>query len=221
MPRSGPRRAHAWPGLAPDTYILGGAFAAGGKAADWWAGAGGDDGAALLRREEGAPAGSAGVVFLPFLAGERAPLWDAEVRGAFLGLGFEHGPSHLARAVVESSGYALRLLAESVVQAGARIDELRVCGGQARSPLWNRVKADVTRLPVAVPRVVDAALMGVAVCAAVGVGWYPDVMAGSAAMVQVAERLEPDPDLAGVYTARFATYRAGYAALKTLPTPDA
>jgi sugar (pentulose or hexulose) kinase len=68
-----------------------------------------------------------------------------------------------------------------------------------------------------VPSVVDAALMGVAVCAAVGAGWYQDVLAASAAMVQVAELIEPDPATAAVYAARFATYRAGYAALKSLP----
>jgi xylulokinase len=208
-----------WPGLVPDTFIIGGAFVAGGRAVDWWASATQTDVLRTLDLAEQAPPGAGGLLFLPFLAGERAPLWDASARGAFLGLTFEHEPRHLARAVVESTGYELRLLAEAVLRAGTRIDELRVCGGQARSRLWNQIKADVTGLPASVPRIPEVALMGNAICAALGAGLYPDLATASEAMVQVAEVLEPQPSTRGVYDELFALYGAAYTALQPFFEP--
>jgi sugar (pentulose or hexulose) kinase len=208
-----------WPGLVPDTFIIGGAFVAGGRSVEWWAGATESDLLRTLALAERAPAGAGGLLFLPFLAGERAPLWDASARGAFLGLTFEHESRHLARAVVESTGYELRLLAEAVVRAGARIDELRVCGGQARSRLWNQIKADVIGLPASVPRLPEVALMGDAICAALGAGLYPDLATASDAMVQVAEVLDPQPVTRGVYDELFSVYVAAYPALKPFFEP--
>lgn len=209
-----------WPGLSAGTYIVGGAFAAGGRALDWWAAASATDVPGALERAAQAPAGAGGVVFLPFLAGERAPLWDARARGAFVGLGFGHTGAHLARAVVESAGFALRLLLDAVVAAGGRVDELRVCGRQAESRLWNQVKADVTGCPVVVPRVVEVSLMGSAVCAAVGGGCYPDLASATRAMVQVAHRLDPAPSTRAVYAARYATYQAAARAVRGLRAGD-
>jgi len=209
-----------WAGLVPGTRILGGAFVAGGRAMDWWAGLAttGDLGQALALAEA-APAGAGGLVCLPFLAGERSPIWDPSARGALLGLTFEHGPAHLARAVLESTAYQLRLLAEAILDAGARIDELRVCGGQARSRLWNQIKADVTGVPASVPRLPEVALMGDAICAAIGAGLYPDLSAAGEAMVQVAEVLPPTAAHRAVYDELFGVYRAAYPALKPLFAP--
>ena len=206
-----------WPGLSPGTHIVGGALAAGGRALDWWAAATGRGGVpAALRRAEQAPAGSGGLVFLPFLAGERAPLWDAEARGAFLGLTLDHGAPHLARAVLEGAAYALRLLAETLVAAGGRIDELRICGRQAESHLWNQIKADVTGCRAVVPRVEEVALMGDAIAAAVGAGFYPDLVTAGEAMVRVARVLAPDPANRAIYAELFAIYQAAYPALRPL-----
>ncbi len=206
-----------WPGLVPGTSIVGGAFAAGGRAVDWWAGiAARGDPTAVIALAEQAPAGSGRALFLPFLAGERAPIWDPHARAAFLGLTFHHGPAHLARAVVESSGFSLRLLAEAIVAAGGRIDELRVCGQQAQSRFWNQVKTDVTGLPVAVPRLTEVALMGNAIYAAIGAGFYVDLVRAGEAMVQVAETLESDPANRAVYDDLFALYRAAYPAIEPL-----
>lgn len=208
-----------WPGLVPDTFIIGGAFVAGGRAVDWWAASTENDLLRTLELASQAPAGAGGLLFLPFLAGERSPIWDPTARGAFLGLTFEHTPRHLARAVVESTGYELRLLAEAVLQAGPRIDELRVCGGQARSRLWNQVKADVLGLPASVPRLPEVALMGDAICAALGAGLYADLSAAGDAMVQVAEVLEPQPAHRAVYDELFGLYAAAYPALKPFFEP--
>jgi xylulokinase len=209
-----------WPAIVPGTYTLGGVFAAGGRAVDWWTGvAGGADVPATLALAEQSRAGSDGLLFVPFLAGERSPYWDASARGAFLGLTFSHGPAQLARAVVESSGYSLRLLCEAIVQAGARIEELRLCGTQARSRFWNQVKADVTGYQVQVPRVVNVALMGNAVLGAVGAGLSSDIISAGNAMVRVAETLEPQPAHHTVHDELFGVYRQAYGALKPFFEP--
>ena len=209
-----------WPGLKPGTHIIGGAFAAGGRAMDWWAdiGAQGDLGRAL-QLAASAPPGAGGLVCLPFLAGERAPLWDATARGAILGLTLEHGPSHLARAVLEGTAYELRLMTDAVLAAGARIDDLRLCGGQARSRVWNQIKADVTGLACSVPRVPEAALMGSAICAALGAGLYADLESASAAMVSPGYTLEPEPGNRRTYDALFSVYRDAYSALRPFFEP--
>lgn len=208
-----------WPGFVPHTYLLGGAFAAAGRAVDWWAGIAGLSVPHALELASSAPPGGHGLVFLPFLVGERAPYWDPSARGAFLGLTDKHQPSDLARAVVESSGYSLRLLTDAIVNAGGRIDELRVCGAQARSRFWSQVKADVTGLTVSVPRVTEVALMGNAIFAAIGAGLYPDVDVAAEAMVRVATQLPVDARRHAVYTELFAVYGAGYAALQPFFAP--
>jgi xylulokinase len=209
----------AWPGLMGGTYIVGGAFAAGGRAMDWWA----DIGAAgsletALDLAAAAPPGAGGLVCLPFLAGERAPLWDPSARGAILGLTLEHGPRHLARAVLEGTAYELRLMTDTVLAAGARIDDLRLCGGQAQSRVWNQIKADVTGLVCSVPRVAEAAVMGNAVCAALGAGLYPDLGSASAAMVSPGYTLEPNAATRSVYDRLFGVYRDAYSALRPFNT---
>jgi len=218
--RLSPPGVDCWPGLTPGTFIIGGAFAAGGRAMDWWAdvGAGGDLPRALEVAAT-APAGASGLVCLPFLAGERAPLWDPTARGAILGLTLEHGPSHLARAMLEGTAYELRRMTDTVLEAGARIDDLRLCGGQAHSRLWSQIKADVTGLVCSVPRVPEAALMGNAVCAALGAGFYSDLSTASAAMVTVGETLEPNPSHHAVYDELFGVYRDAYAALRPFNAP--
>jgi xylulokinase len=209
-----------WAGLVPGTYIIGGAFVAGGRAMDWWASVGAEgDLARTLALAESAPPGALGLVCLPFLAGERSPRWDPPARGALLGLTFDHGPTHLARAVLEGTAYELRLLTDAVTAAGARIDELRVCGGQAQSHLWNQVKADVTGLLTTVPRLPEVALMGNAMCAALGAGLYPDLTQAGQAMVEVGEVLQPNPAQRGVYDELFGVYRAAYGALQPFFAP--
>ncbi len=209
-----------WAGLMPGTHIIGGAFVAGGRAMDWWADvANQGDLEQVLALAKTAPAGAGGLVCLPFLAGERSPLWDPTARGAILGLTFAHQARHLARAVLESTAYQLRLLSDAILGLGTRIDELRVCGGQAQSPLWNQIKADVMGLPASVPRLTEVALMGDAICAAIGAGLYPDLATAGEAMVRIAEVLQPNLAHQPVYDELFGIYRDAYPALKPLFGP--
>ena len=131
----------------PGLFSVGGAMAATGRAVDWFRVEVLRSAAttATLIEEAGAiPPGADGVVFLPYLAGERSPLWDPTARGAFAGLALGHGRGHLTRAILEASAFAIRHVAESIVAAGVEVGSMRVCGGPARSETWNQIKADVT-----------------------------------------------------------------------------
>jgi xylulokinase len=193
----------------PGLFSVGGAMAATGRAIDWFrtAIAGGVDSTELLLEEAAAtPPGADGALFLPYLAGERSPIWDPTARGAFVGLTLDHRRGHLTRAILEASALAIRHVAEPILAAGVRVNEMRVCGGPARSETWNQIKADVTGFTVAVPAVLETAVVGAAVLGATGIGAHPDVPSAIRGMTRVAHRLEPNPDNRPLYDAAFDAY---------------
>jgi xylulokinase len=196
-------------------YSVGAAMAATGRALDWFRAdvvGGTITIEALLAEAAATPPGAHGLVFLPYLAGERSPIWDPEARGVLAGLTLGHGRGHIARAIVEASALAIRHVATPMLAAGVTVTEMRVCGGPARSAFWNGVKADVTGFPVAVPVVLETAVLGSAILGAVGIGAYPGLPAAIAAMTRIAARIEPRRDLAQIYDATFAAYLALYPA---------
>jgi len=208
----------------PGRWYVGGVTSATGRALDWLAAATGASAATLLSEAAGASPGAGGLVFLPYLAGERSPIWDPDARGAFVGLTLAHGRPQLARAVLESAALAIRHVAEPIVAAGIAVNEMRVAGRPAESESWNRIKADVTRFRVGVPAVPEAAVLGAAILGAVGVGRQPDVETGIRAMVRIAARIDPDPSCRPTYDALFEVYRSLHSrladashALGTLP----
>jgi len=208
----------AWVVRAPvaDRWLYGGAMAATGKAVDWLREdvlGGAADLGTLLDEATATPPAAEGLVFLPYLAGERSPLWDPTARGAFAGLSLAHGRGHLMRAVLEAAALALRHVAAPIVAAGIAVDELRVSGGPARSPLWNRIKADVMGVPVVVPAVPETAVMGAGVIASVGAGDQPDLPAAMRALVRFTDRLEPDPASRPTYDALYDAYVALHPAI--------
>ena len=193
----------------PGLFSIGGAMAATGRAIDWFrdvVGAAGDSTETLLEAVAATPPGADGALFLPYLAGERSPLWDPTARGAFVGLSLRHGRGHLARAILEASALAIRHVAEPILAAGIRPGDMRVCGGPARSETWNQIKADVTGFAVAVPAVLETAVVGSAVLAATGIGAFPDVPAAIRGMTRVDRRIEPRPELRGLYDAAYDAY---------------
>lgn len=211
----------AWiaPAPLPGRWLVGGAMAATGRALDWLrddvlAGAFTTD--QLLAAAAATPPGAEGLVFLPYLSGERSPIWDAAARGVFAGLTLRHDRGHFARAVLEGAAFALRDVAEPIVAAGHAIDDLRVCGGPARSEAWNRIKADVLGVPVEVPAVTDTAMLGAAILGAVAIGAATDVPSAIASMVRVERRIEPDPATRATYDVLFAAYRDLYPALRPI-----
>jgi sugar (pentulose or hexulose) kinase len=203
----------AWVAAAPlqGRWIVGGAMSATGKALDWLATSVLGD--AMPTDELVAEAmrvgpGAEGLVFLPYLAGERSPLWDPLARGAFVGLTLSHGRAHLARAVLESAALALRHVALPIRTAGIEINELRITGGTARGDGWNQIKADVLGVQVGIPKIRETALVGAAILGGSAIGLVTDVAEGIRSMVHIERHLEPNRANRDTYDALFEAYVA-------------
>ncbi len=206
------------PAPLPGRWAVGGAMAALGASVDWLRSSILGDRWTLEELFEAAssvPAGAEGLVFLPYLAGERAPVFDEGARGAFAGLTLGHGRGHLVRAVLEGAAYAMRHVAEPLAAAGAPMTSLRLAGRPTPGDLWGRIKADVLGVPAIVPVVGETAVVGAAILAAAGAGAVPSLAAGVASMAGAARRLEPDPATHECYDAGFARYRALHPALRS------
>jgi xylulokinase len=210
------RGAFTTPAPLAGLFVVGGAMAATGRAVAWFREqvlVTETSAAELIEEASMVAPGADGLVFLPYLAGERSPIWDPHARGAFVGLTLAHGRSHLTRAILEAAALAIRHVAEPILEAGVRVEAMRVSGAPARSDTWNQLKADITGFPVEVPRVLETAVVGCAILAAAGVGAFPDIPAAIASMTAIDRRLEPDPARADVYSRTYEAYRALYPAL--------
>ena len=160
-----------------------------------------------------APAGSDGLLFLPYLSGERSPHPDPLARGAFVGLTLAHDRRHLTRAVMEGVAYGLRDGLDLMVAAGMPApDQIRASGGGTASPLWRQILADVLGAEIATVSTTEGAAYGAGLLAAVGAGWFPTVEAAADAVVTATPVAAPGPD-APRYAAWHATYRDLYPAL--------
>jgi xylulokinase len=211
--------AFVTPAPLPGLYSVGAAMAATGRSLDWFRDAvvGGSATTEALLEEAGTtPAGSDGVVFLPYLAGERSPIWDPGATGAFVGLTLGHGRGHLTRAILEASALAIRHVAEPMLAAGVTVTAMRACGGPARSETWNQIKADVTGFRVLVPAVLETAVLGSAILGAVGIGASPDVRTAVRSMTRIERRLDPRTETREIYDRTYAVYAGLYPALRPL-----
>jgi xylulokinase len=218
---------HVFNGLR-DLYVFGGAITA-GASVTWYreqfchaeteaalALPHGDPHRLLEEAAATIPAGSEGVMFLPYLMGERSPVWDAKASGAFIGLNLVHTRAHLYRAVLEGVSFALKHNMEAGRQGADVLDDkLIVVGGAAHSPLWMQIIADITGYPVwTIEEEVEAA-MGAALLAAVGVKLVSHEVA-QGGWVHLVERARPDRDREAMYRERFDIYKQLYPALKPL-----
>ena len=159
------------------------------------------------------PAGSGGLLFLPYLSGERSPHPDPLARGAFVGLTLASDRRHLTRAVMEGVAFGLRDGLDLMVAAGMpRPSQILGSGGGTASPVWRQILADVLGAAIATPTTTEGAAYGAAVLAAVGAGWFPTVEAAVDALVRATPAAEPGPD-AAAYADAHARYRELYPAL--------
>ncbi len=159
------------------------------------------------------PAGSDGLLFLPYLTGERSPHPDPLARGAFVGLTVSHDRRHLTRAVLEGVAFGLRDGLDQMIAAGMPAPaQIRASGGGIASPLWRQILADVLRAEVATVTTSEGAAYGAGLLAAVGAGWFPTVQAATDALVKATPVAGPGPDAARYRTAHEA-YQALYPAL--------
>jgi xylulokinase len=160
------------------------------------------------------PAGAEGLVFLPYLAGERTPHADPNARGAFAGLSVRHDRGALVRAVLEGVAFGLRDSLDLVSQLGVRPALGRVSGGGARSDLWLRIVASVLELPLERVAVDEGAAFGAAILGGVAAQVWPDVRAAVAGTVKPVTRIEPVPEWIEVYREQRGRYGALYPALR-------
>ncbi|QGJ70651.1 Xylulose kinase [Planctomycetales bacterium 10988] len=169
----------------------------------------------MIEEAKQAPAGSDGLLFLPYLAGERTPHADPMARGAFVGLTMSHSRGALTRSIMEGVTYALRDSLTIVEELGVEVSEIRATGGGARSPFWRQMQADILGHSV-VPTTSEGggAAYGVALLAAVGAGAYQDITEACRATIKTGPACTPNSEAKAYYDRAFPIYQSLYPALK-------
>ncbi len=211
-------RLHAFCHSVPDRWHLMGVMLSAAGSLRWYRdtfapGMKYDD---LLVPVEAIPAGSDGLLFLPYLTGERTPHPDPLARGAFVGLTVRHGMAHCTRAVLEGVAFGLKDSFELMKSAGlARIEQVRVSGGGARSALWRQVLADVFDAELVTVNTTEGAAYGAALLAGVGAGRWADVESACDAAILVTGSASPASQQVEVYRKVYELYRDLYPALRT------
>jgi xylulokinase len=166
------------------------------------------------------PPGAEGLLFLPYLTGERTPYPDPLARAGFVGLTLRHSRKHLTRAVLEGVAFGLRDSMELIKGAGlGQIKQIRVSGGGAKSQLWRQILADVMNSELVTVNTTEGGAYGAALLAGVGIGNWTSVSEACTATIHTVESTEPRQNIVDIYDAIYPIYRQLYPALK--PTFDA
>ena len=168
----------------------------------------------ITREAAQAPAGAEGLLFLPYLTGERTPHPDPLARGAFVGLTVRHTKAHLARAVLEGVAFGLRDSLEIMKSMGISIGNARASGGGAKSEVWRGIQADVFGLPLSTIAIDEGPALGAALLAGVGVGLYSSVEEACDAVVKTQPAARVNEENAAIYDRLYASYGELYPALK-------
>lgn len=211
---------------APGKYLAVGGSAAGGGSLRWWRDTLADTEQARALREgrdpfqvldelaAGSPPGANRLVFLPYLYGERSPIWDTNARGVFFGLSMSTTKADMVRAVLEGAAFGLRHNMDAAAAAGFTVSALNCVGGGARSALWNQIKADALGIPVRVPAAACGAAMGAVMMAGVGAGVYRDFAAAKAAVFRITREFQPNEANRKVYDDLYRVFVGLYPALR-------
>jgi len=168
----------------------------------------------LLSEAEKVPAGSEGLIFLPYLMGERTPYSDPNAKGCFIGLNITHTRAHMTRAILEGVAYGLRDSLELVKNLNIPINEVRVSGGGAKSKLWRQILADVFNTRIDMINSVDGPSYGAAILAAVGAGRFNSVNEACSKMIKVTESVYPNKVNIDKYQKGYLIYNGLYGKLK-------
>ena len=169
----------------------------------------------LLTMEAGrAPSGSEGLIFLPYLMGERTPHKDANAKGAFVGLTGRHGRGHMVRAVMEGITFAMRDSIDIMRGLGLELSQIRATGGGARSDMWRQIQADVYGAEVVTINAEEGPAFGAALLAAVGTGLFSDVGSACDELIRVETRTEPLAENQNMYDDYYQVFTGLYPALK-------
>jgi xylulokinase len=207
--------------LEPELVMALGSMQAAGGAFDWlerlWHGEGAANLHEALNTQAAlVPPGAGGLLFLPYLLGERSPYWNPQARGAFVGLTMTHGRPEMARAVLEGVALNLRLILDALQAQEIEIPAMRLIGGGARSPLWRQILADVLGLPILLPDLLtEATSLGAAIAGGVGVGIF-DSFAAADRFIHVHEAARPEAAAQAYYAELAPLFSAAYRGLEPI-----
>lgn len=158
--------------------------------------------------------GSDGLIFLPYMMGERSPLWSNNARGVFFGLSYQKTRAHLIRSIMEGVGFSLLHNLKTAEEVNAKVDELNSVGGASNSRIWTQIKADITGKIIKVPYSDHASSLGAAILAGVGTGVYQDFNEAVARTVRFKRRHLPNPENHQLYQKYYQLYLDLYDNLK-------
>lgn len=204
------------PHVVPGTWLLQGGTVGGGGTLRWFQqelgqGMGFDQ---LTAAAEGIAPGADGLLFLPYMAGERSPIWDPDAKGVFCGLSFDKSRGHMVRAVLEGAAFSLEHNLRVAAETGVKVDVLNAMGGASNSVLWTQIKADVTGRRMQVPGTDTATTLGAALLAAVGCGVYRDYGEAVARTIRITRTQEPNWENHRAYQRYMELYLKLYEDLK-------
>ncbi len=215
-------RVHAFPHAVPGRWHLMGVMLSAAGSLRWYHDtlAAGLDYDTLLDEAAPVPPGSEGLVFLPYLTGERTPHADPHARGAFIGLTPRHTRGHMTRAVIEGVSFGLRDNFRLLKEVGLPVPrQVRISGGGAQSPLWRQMLADVLGVELVSVQTAEGAALGAALLAGVGAGLWPSVETACDAIVATHQATAPNPEDAARYEEAYAQFRALYPLLQPFFAP--
>jgi xylulokinase len=203
------RRLLCFPHVVRGAYNISAMISSSGSSLEWAARTLGPDAAdidAMVREAQKAPPGAGRLLFLPFLVSERFPIWDPGLRGAFIGLTLEHGRPEMMRAVVESTGFAVRSVLAAMEGDGRQVTDVRVTGGLARLPLWCQARADITGKKVLLPEQEDSDLVGNACVGFYGVEDFESLTEAAEALVRFQKTFYPNVEARQAYDELFRIF---------------
>ncbi len=194
--------------VVPGLWLLQGGTVGGGGTLKWFRqelgqGMSFDE---LTGEAEKVPAGSEGVLFLPYMAGERSPVWNPDAKGVFYGLSYDKTRGHMIRAVLEGVAFSLEHNLRTAKETGAEAGVLNAMGGAANSLLWTQIKADVTGKTIQVPASDTATTLGAALLAGVGCGIYQDYDEAVRRTIKITRVQEPDMERHEIYKGAMERY---------------
>ena len=216
----------AIPHVVPDIHLLVGAIVASGASLNWYCEQFGlieQQASALLdadvfdlltQQAARVSPGSDGVIFLPYMMGERSPLWHTNARGVLFGLSLATSRGAIIRAILEGTVFAMLHNIQTAEEAGVTMKKLRSVGGGTRSALWNQIKADVLGVPILLPEAPIGAPFGDAILVGAGLGLFPNLQDTLKRIVQIKTVYQPHPEHHAAYQAIFHLFRTLYKHLR-------
>jgi len=214
--------------LVPGNWVLEGGQTATGSIVQWFINnfgykekleaeaTGGDLYQIFDRKAEAVGIGAEGLVLLDYWQGNRTPIRDSLLRGAIWGLGFKHNSGHIFRSIYEGTAFGTRYILENLEEHGFKAKQICACGGGTKRRLWLQIHADVCNVPIYLTKVSEATTLGSAICAAVGAGKFNNLVNASESMVQIKEKIEPDPANTKKYDFYFDKYIRTHLKLKDM-----